>query len=132
MHKAFVYGTLKAGYGNWNNILKGNSTFVGKAVTVDDFVMLNSGFPVVVEADDYVDAQGRQVAGEVYAFGDDVLKRLDRLEGEGIMYDRKEVRVQLANGSIEIVNMYIGCDHWIERDNEVWHHINAAGQWEWK
>jgi gamma-glutamylcyclotransferase (GGCT)/AIG2-like uncharacterized protein YtfP len=44
MHKVFVYGTLKSGYGN-NVLLKG-STFKSTGVTLRLFTVLSSEFPV--------------------------------------------------------------------------------------
>jgi gamma-glutamylaminecyclotransferase len=101
--KVFVYGTLKQGYGN-HRILEGKS-FLGPAVTIGRFNMLNSGFPVLIPADD-----GLPVKGEVYDItGDlDTLDRLDQLEGEGVMYDRREIYVLLSDGERVVASVYVG------------------------
>lgn len=82
--KVIVYGTLKAGYGN--NRLLSNSTFVS-IYTVANYRLYDAGFPVAVPS------EGESIRGELYDIGDDerVLASLDRLEGEGMMYNRVEV-----------------------------------------
>lgn len=109
-YKVFVYGTLKQGYGNWQRLLEGKSVFLGKAVTVSKYTMLDSGFPVLMESGK---RETGNVAGEVYEVDSNVLKHLDRLEGEGSMYDRKLIQIELANADAEAafidVHAYIGC-----------------------
>lgn len=100
--KCFVYGTLKQGYSN-HRLLE-QSKFIGEAYTEDTFDMLNSGFPVLVPNDN-----GWIVKGEIYEFSDHkTLDNLDALEGEGLMYDRKEIRVRADNGEPHTVCVYIG------------------------
>jgi gamma-glutamylaminecyclotransferase len=81
MHKVFVYGTLKKGYGN-HRLLK-DSTFLGNALTFEKFTLYDGGFP-------YLGRYGAsQIIGEVYEVDDDTLSDLDRLEGVGHnFYDR--------------------------------------------
>jgi gamma-glutamylcyclotransferase (GGCT)/AIG2-like uncharacterized protein YtfP len=86
MHKVFVYGTLKQGHRNYR-LLK-DSKFLGVGFTADKFDMLDAGFPVLLPNED-----GQRVKGELYEINDDVLERLDDLEGEGRMYDRKVVQI---------------------------------------
>jgi len=128
----FVYGTLKRGYGNYNRILKNTSQFMGEAVTLQKFDMLDSGFPVIMPNDD-----GNVVKGEVFRVHQiPVLDDLDRLEGEGSMYDRKEIEVELKpdnGGKPELakVQVYIGCPAWQRRrrTNPLW--LNEDGEWVW-
>jgi gamma-glutamylcyclotransferase (GGCT)/AIG2-like uncharacterized protein YtfP len=94
--RVFVYGTLKQGYGN-NRLLS-------KA----KFIMFGHGFPVV-----FKDDGGHKIIGEIYDIGDNgkILADLDALEGEGAMYDRKEVSVMPLNGDgaeFMTCSMYIG------------------------
>jgi len=91
--KVFVYGTLKKGYGN--NRLLSEQTFIGEGYTGGFYDMINSGFPVLVPNDN-----GMVVKGEVWEVDtkiEDTLDNLDALEGEGVMYDRREVKVKMAN-----------------------------------
>jgi gamma-glutamylcyclotransferase (GGCT)/AIG2-like uncharacterized protein YtfP len=119
--KIFVYGTLKHGFGN-NRLLNG-ADFIGAASTVRPFVLLDSGFPVLTP----VGTGNMRVRGEVYEFIDArILKQLDRLEGEGRMYDRKLIDVVDDDGNEIEVWAYIGCEdafnhnplglHWLGRD----------------
>ena len=80
-HLVFVYGTLKRGYPN-NPLLEG-SQFLGEAVTVPTYKMVETSFPVIMP-----DPSGKPVAGEIYTVDDATLARLDQLEREGRSYDR--------------------------------------------
>lgn len=107
--KVFVYGTLKRGYGNNRLLTRDGVIFVGEATTEDTFDMMNSGFPVLVFNEDF----GLPVKGEVYDIGDntDILRSLDALEGEGVMYDRTEITVvpvQQELGDQMNVSVYVG------------------------
>ena len=79
----FVYGTLKRGH--WNNGRLHGADFVGETM-VPAHKLLYAGFPVMTPTYDEKDA----VQGEIWDIHDDqqILAGLDRLEGEGIMYDR--------------------------------------------
>jgi len=80
-HRVFVYGTLKKGF--WNNPLLKGCEFFGSAVTVPTYSMISVGhavitlFPVIRASEN-----GKPVAGEIYTVEDEVLERLDRLEGD--------------------------------------------------
>lgn len=105
--KVFVYGTLKQGYGN-HRILEGKP-FLGEAVTDGLFDMINAGFPVLIP-----NSSGLPVRGEVYDITGDVatLDSLDSLEGEGIMYDRREINVLIGNDRV-VCSVYVGnLDYW--------------------
>lgn len=92
-HRVFVYGTLKRGI--HNHRLLETSEYIGEGFTVEKFRMYTTGFPVLFESD-HPDA--KSVFGEVYDVDDDTLKRLDQLEAEGRMYDRKDITVYLTSG----------------------------------
>lgn len=133
----FVYGTLKRGYGNYDRILKNTSQFVGTATTCGRYDMLDSGFPVIMENPD----GGHVVRGDVFLVHQiPVLDDLDRLEGEGSMYDRKEIEVELIRadnkmlgGRPDIVRVqtYVGCPAWARRRqvNPTW--LNEDDEWVW-
>jgi gamma-glutamylcyclotransferase (GGCT)/AIG2-like uncharacterized protein YtfP len=93
MTRIFVYGTLKRGYPN-NPLLEG-SAFLGEAVTVPTYRMVETSFPVIMP-----DPGGKPVAGEIYTVDDATLARLDQLEREGRSYDRVmiDATLPLANG----------------------------------
>jgi gamma-glutamylaminecyclotransferase len=99
-----VYGTLKRGYGN-HYILKG-SEFLGEAVTESWFVMRCVGFPHVSRENKHpIKAWGR-VAGELYEVDDMTLARLDRLEGNGRMYQRQVISVKRKKRTLK-AEMYV-------------------------
>jgi gamma-glutamylcyclotransferase (GGCT)/AIG2-like uncharacterized protein YtfP len=70
-HRVFVYGTLKRGHPN-NSLLVG-SGFLGEAVTVPTYKMVETSFPVIMP-----DPSGQPVAGEIYAVDDSTLARTRR------------------------------------------------------
>jgi gamma-glutamylaminecyclotransferase len=110
-HRVFVYGTLKRGLTNHRLLVE--SDFIGAAYTVDTFRMYHVGFPVIF-FDNHPDAKA--VYGEVYDVDDETLARLDSLESEGHMYDRRPINVVLEHDDRTIdanVNVYIGNgDYW--------------------
>lgn len=92
----FVYGTLRHGMGNWEWALKGKSTLIGYSTTPGEMYTLD-GYPgaILPTTDDR--AAGSTIRGEVFACNDDVLRTLDRLEGEGRMYHRRKVVVNYTS-----------------------------------
>lgn len=95
----FVYGTLLEGLRN-HRALKGADLF-DTALTVDNFSMYaHLSFPAITLEPAY------PIVGEVYSVDEQVLKRLDHLEGydpehpERSFYKRKYIKVKCANGSV--------------------------------
>lgn len=102
----FCYGTLKKGY-RLNHYLR-NAKFVGSATTLDQFDMIDVGFPVILPPENY----GYIVQGEVYDVSDDTLKILDQIENEGYLYQRQTRTVWLsAEAKFIHVDIYIGIMH---------------------
>lgn len=92
MHRIFVYGTLKRGFGN-NCLLEGQK-FVGEAVTkMSEFLLRSRGIPYVHR----IGAGGNKIKGEVYEIDDNCLEHVDGLEGHPNWYRREEV--ELHDGS---------------------------------
>jgi gamma-glutamylcyclotransferase (GGCT)/AIG2-like uncharacterized protein YtfP len=130
MHRVFVYGTLKRGIHN-HHLLK-SSQYLGEAYTVDPFKMFNVGFPVI-----RFDDNGLSVHGEVYDVDDETLKKLDGLENEGVMYDRKEIPVVFPGGQpvdlIDTASVYIGNDEYWDRHLPAPYEIlNEYGELDWQ
>lgn len=101
MHKVFVYGSLKMGFGN-HSLLNG----VGEAKlcrTKDSMFEMGSmgGFPGVSSKGGY------SIEGELYEVDDKVLGHLDMLEGNGHFYTRELVEVQDKEGEVEEAWMYL-------------------------
>lgn len=100
MALVFCYGTLKRGWGNHH--LLSESRFVSAATTWDRWRMHHCGFPVVMTGDIGF------VRGEVYEVDAATLAELDRLEGNGYMYDRQLVEVVNDDDESMRVWMYVG------------------------
>ena len=142
--RVFVYGTLKRGLHN-HYILMG-STFIGDAYTVESFRMFGSGFPVIFPQTYDFDHESeddvfRPVYGEIYDVDSDTLVRLDDLEAEGVMYDRKKINVIIETtpgfpGEPIIdanVTCYIGNPgYWRGHQNPEYTDVNAFGELEWR
>jgi gamma-glutamylaminecyclotransferase len=97
--KVFVYGTLKRGFGN-HRLLEA-ATYLGKAVTTKACKMSGYGVPFVWPAEG-----GLLIQGEVYDIGDvmvqpgaTTLHRLDQLESNGRVYDRKPHIVRMIENA---------------------------------
>ena len=117
--KFFVYGTLKRAFGNHRILQHGGAAFLGRAVTLDPYVMENVGFPFVWQHD-----EGWPVAGELFDIGDAIfqpakttLYQLDRLEANGRMYQRRQRSVRMLTGPNSETLLPV-CDAEIHRD--VW------------
>jgi len=83
----FVYGTLRRARGN-HQLLEG-APFIGAGTTKLKYAMyLEGGYPYAVSTE-----QRYQIVGELYAVNDEILKRVDRLEGHPCYYVRSQVEV---------------------------------------
>ncbi|MCX4682298.1 gamma-glutamylcyclotransferase [Streptomyces sp. NBC_01433] len=105
----FVYGTLRAGQGNYFGILKG-TTVQERPAILNGYTLFGRGVPFAVQRED------RIVVGEVMDVDTElwpgVLRNLDRLEGyhgEGCtnMYDREVRTVTLDDGSTVEAYVYL-------------------------
>jgi len=89
-HRLFVYGTLKSGHAR-SGLLEGQ-TLQGKAVTVPEYRMYNCGsYPALV----YDPENGEEIEGELWEIDNELLHRLDRVEGVPDLYVRTEVRLKV-------------------------------------
>ena len=95
MTRIFVYGTLRQGFGNYERFLT-DSKFVGNAQTVNNYTMFKSGIPFVNP-----NIASYPIVGEVYDVTDEVLARLDRLEGHPDWYYRKVIPVVILDTAEE-------------------------------
>lgn len=90
--RIFVYGTLKQGFPN-SYLLK-DSTYIGKAITVDKFCMYDLGaFPAVADT-----PKISKIEGEVYEIDKATLISLDMLEGYPNLYTRTLINVKTEKG----------------------------------
>lgn len=93
MHKVFVYGTLKRGYGN--HVLINKSNILSLKAKAPGINLYSSGsIPFA--------ARGNGTAiGELYEVDSIVLEKLDKLEGHPVFYKREKTKVQLDSDVVE-------------------------------
>ena len=87
----FVYGTLKKGY-NLHQVLEGSYSF-GAGRLYDHFIYHLGSFPGISP-----EKNAGPVIGEVYEVTLDVMETLDMVEGEGSLYHRRLVPVEIHVG----------------------------------
>lgn len=99
MHLLFVYGTLKAGYGN--NRRLGSSSLIGHASTEQPMSFVDLGsFPALVPP--RANIPQYHVKGELYEVDDHTLEMCDRLEGHPTFYTREEIGVVLDEFNLAV------------------------------
>ena len=90
----FVYGTLMKG--NHAYYYLEHAYFAGDAILRDYALHELGHFPGIKES------QGHFVLGQVFYVNSEMLDKLDAYEGEGSLYHRREVSVQLASEPIHV------------------------------
>ena len=132
MPKVFVYGTLKTGHGNYGYYLKNKPgvRFLGTGQTLNPFHMRDCGFPILLrEGDPMLPA-----CGEVFEVPSELFGPLDRLEGNGQMYERDVEPIRMLGQDGEPVEawVYIGMpEHWEGYQRLRLAGINDHAAWEW-
>lgn len=97
-HLVFVYGTLKAGYGNHRLIQWARKVWQ----TVLPFLAMTwFGFPQV--SFDITGTSNKKIIGEVYEIDDAQLANCDALEGHPSFYTRIEMPTDL--GTVNVYNI---------------------------
>lgn len=99
MIRVFVYGTLMKG-GCYHREFLGGLKYLGKAVIYDYALYDLGSYPGVVEE------IGERVQGEIYGVDWKTLRKLDALEDNGSLYNRKRVRVLLEDGTFTRAYVY--------------------------
>ena len=101
---AFVYGTLKQGFSG-HRLLEG-TIFVGKATTVDKYLLTSNRYPLLSKSQ-----QLCRVRGECYKISKQVLERLDKYEGVPHYYSRDLIKVEIDDTK-EVKDVYTYfCEH---------------------
>ena len=100
-NKVFVYGTLKAGFGN-NILLKDSKLIEPEAYVVDwkMYSMFSNAFPVAVPISEG-QAKTHLIKGEVYEIDNSTELKLDRLEGYPNFYQK--TRVSYCNKDLYLI-----------------------------
>lgn len=97
----FVYGTLKRGFRN--HVLLTDALMIQEATTRPSYRLYDFGpYPCLVH-----DKNGVGVRGEIYEIDEKTLARLDRLEGNGVLYQRDTIELQDFNNPT-IAYFYLG------------------------
>jgi len=96
-----VYGTLKRGHGNYERFLS-DSKFLGAGVTKDKYPLVIQGLPYVVNKKGI----GHNVEVDVFRVSADVFAQLDALEGHPNWYERKQIAIDMEDGSIKFAWLY--------------------------
>jgi gamma-glutamylcyclotransferase (GGCT)/AIG2-like uncharacterized protein YtfP len=118
----FCYGSLKQGYWNFDRYLLNKSRFVGSAITATpEYTLVNMGsYPGVVSGGKTT------IIGEVFEVDDNVLSRLDKLEGHPNWYKRHPISVKLESGEIVHAEMYMQDGEKFKYDL---HQVITSGEW---
>mmetsp|Transcript_49151 Transcript_49151/g.100327 ORF Transcript_49151/g.100327 Transcript_49151/m.100327 type:complete len:204 (-) Transcript_49151:175-786(-) len=92
LNVVFVYGTLKRGLYNSKYLQTAGATLLGKAKTSTELPMITDEYyvPYLLKAP----GVGNKIQGELYAVNDEVLHKLDELEGVPTYYTRERVPVE--------------------------------------
>ena len=132
-HTVFVYGSLLREFHN-HGLLRGE-VFEAEGVTVDEHRMCSlGGFPAAVKAStpgaEHI-VQGR-IAGEVYHVTSETFERLDRLEGNGSLYQREQIKVQIeCKGGRMTIDAWIYFLCWAPSSEDLarrWNHGMRVGR----
>lgn len=99
MDYVFVYGTLKKGRSNHSVIQAGK--FISDAVLDGGLMFTTPGFPVLFDGPN-------KIYGELYLVNPTIMNRLDGLENNGRMFERKQVEVVVPDGTKYSSWVYFG------------------------
>ena len=127
MH-VLVYGSLKQGL--YNHIFMRGAKFMGND-TVKGYKLVDLGpYPTAVKIPDSIECKEPYIKGELYEIDEEILERLDGLEGYPNLYQRTVVKTDLQ----EEVYLYSAT---FPEMNEIarWtltKLLNQAGQTEWR
>jgi gamma-glutamylaminecyclotransferase len=95
MHHVFVYGTLKRGFPNYDNIGMGQYRYLGPFVTLQMYPLVVGGpwnSPCLINEP----GDGHRVEGEVYVVNQEGIEVLDRLENVGRVDGYERLRIEVA------------------------------------
>eukprot|EP00961_Rhodomonas_salina_P189650 2558710-Rhodomonas_salina.1 len=92
LNVVFVYGTLKRGLYNSKYLQTAGATLIGEAKTSTKLPMITDEYyvPYLLKAP----GVGKKIKGEVYAVNNEVMDKLDELEGVPTYYTRERVPIE--------------------------------------
>lgn len=97
----FVYGSLRKGLNNHHFL--NNSEYIGDYTSKEQFYLITYKtlkFPYLLEDLEF-DRPKTNIKGEIYKVNEDVLKNLDNLESNSVIYQRKKYEFFNDKNSIE-------------------------------
>lgn len=105
VNQLFVYGSLMQGRAAHNRLIsQSGCSFLGEAI-LPGYRLYDLGFyPAILPADQCKSQEGdgpSMVAGELYQIQASAWSELDQYEGEGSLYDRRQVDVQQAGKTVQ-------------------------------
>jgi len=100
MNLVFVYGTLMRDRSNHKYYLE-DSSFLGIG-SIKGYALYDLGSYPGIRKD-----ENECTRGEVFEVDDKTMSRLDKLEGEGFLYIRKVLKVEMGNGLVQDAYAYI-------------------------
>ena len=91
-HKVFIYGTLKNGDNVKGMYENESAKLIGKAITkFPEFDLVDLGpFPTIRKNGDF------KIQGEVWHLSNDRLKKFDKIESVGVLYERVHLETSLG------------------------------------
>ena len=93
--KLFTYGTLMKG--ECRHDILADAEYLGDAILHDYCLQEIGSFPGAVPKEGY------EVFGEVYEIPEELITTLDWIEGEGYLYKRKTVEVELNGTEADVL-----------------------------
>ncbi len=94
-YKLFTYGTLMKGQCR-HHVLQ-DAKYLGDAVLRDYCLLELGSYPGAIRKERF------NVYGEVYEIPEKLVPELDRIEGEGYLYERKTVDVTMDDGKTSVL-----------------------------
>jgi len=125
MIRVFVYGTLMNNCYNHERYLKGQK-YLGQAVLVG-YALYNLGsYPGIIPDEE------EKVLGELYEIDQQILKRLDVLEGNGHLYIRHSAEVMIDDAKlgaeVYVWNGKVRKENKIDFSSQPWNDGNIIGR----
>lgn len=120
MHKIFVYGTLKSGYGN-NRLIEHANKLGEHTVEAGRYCLVDLGpFPAVMPVDEISGLAPTKVTGEVWEVDDQTFERVDGLEGYPHFYNREKIQTPFGEAWMYFMQDKHGRNESDICDNGVW------------
>lgn len=97
--RLFCYGTLKQGYYFHDAYLgNGQSDFIGPAIASSDYSLYVGAQPHLIR-----ETTDKPVKGELYEIDNELLGKIDNLEGHPVIYKRELIEIYLADSGEKIL-----------------------------